>query len=160
MLELPEFDEILAAEADEPEFFTIEVAADSGCADHVADKLSAPNHSLAESRMSKAGLALLAADGGEIPNEGEMTLNMVSDVKAPIQSVFQAAKVTRPLMSIARMCDNDNEVLFTKTEGIVRNAKGVTIAKFPRQRGLYVGKFQLRNPNYRHRKAHFQGPGK
>ena len=93
----------------------------------------------------------------------EMTLNMVSDEKAPIRSTFQAAKVTRPLMSISRICDNDNEVLFTKKEGIVRNSKGVTIARFPRQRGLYVGKFKLRNPKYRSNRsstAPFTGPGK
>ena len=163
MLELPESDEVLAPEAGEPELYTIEVAADLGCADHVADKLSAPNHTLAESRMSQAGLAFLAADGGEIPNEGEMTLNMISDVKAPVRSTFQAAKVTRPLMSISKVCDNDNIVLVTKTEGIVRNSKGVTIAKFPRQRGLYVGRFQLRNPTYKSNRsstAPFQGPGK
>ena len=163
VLELQDFEEVLAAESEEPEFFEIEVAADSGCAEHVADKLSAPNHTLAESRMSRAGFAFLAADGGEIPNEGEMTLNMVSDEKAPIRSTFQAAKVTRPLMSIFRFCDNGNEVFFTKNEGIVRNSKGVTIARFPRQRGLYVGKFKLRNPKYRPNKsgtAPFRGPGK
>lgn len=64
--------------------------------------------------MSKVGFISLVASGDEIPNGGEMTLNMVFDVKAQIRRPCQAAKVMRPLMSISKICDNDNGVLFMK----------------------------------------------
>ena len=72
----------------EPEFFEFEVAADSGCAKHVADKLRTPNYSRTESSMSRAGRSFVAAGGDEIPKEGDVHLRMQSDLRKNVDSTF------------------------------------------------------------------------
>ena len=79
-------------------------------------------------------------------NLGQKTLNLSSDL-ADFSSVFQIAAVHRPLMSVGRICDNDNEVLFTKETVVVRDSKGREICVFTRTAGgLYVARLKLTSP--------------
>ena len=142
--------EVNAAEEDEAEWLEYEVAADSGAGDHVASDQDAPGYAVAESIGSKAGAGFIAADGNRIPNQGQMTL----ELQGPrgngefqnLQSVFQVANVTRPLMSVGKMCDQGHSVLFTKTAGIVKDSTGKTLCTFDRRGGLYTCKMRLKNP--------------
>ena len=53
---------------------------------------------------------------GEIPNQGQKSLRLADlDRGVEISSVFQIAKVTRPLMSVGRTCDEGKQVVFDKT---------------------------------------------
>ena len=45
---------------------------------------------------------------------------------------------TRPLNSISRVCDQGNNVLFTKTGGWIINHETVRYTWFPREHGVYV----------------------
>ena len=79
-------------------------------------------------------------------NLSHKTLNLSSD-KASFASVFQIAAVHRPLMSVGKICDNNNEVLFTHDKAVVRGADGVEFCTFHRQPGgLYVAKLKLTSP--------------
>ena len=79
-------------------------------------------------------------------NMGQKTLNLSSE-KADFTSVFQIAAVHRPLMSVGKICDNNNEVLFTHDKAIVRGCDGKEICTFHRQPGgLYVAKLKLTSP--------------
>ncbi len=75
-----------------------------------------------------------------------------------ISQEVQVMEVTRPLHSISMVCDNDFDVVFTKTEGlvipagllsevlaIVRQKKQVR-ATYTRKGGLYVAKMRVTNP--------------
>ena len=85
-------------------------------------------------------------DGGTIPNLGESSLNL-SDQDRDLQSVFQIAAVTRPLMSVGRICDNGHSITFNAVMAVVHDADGAELCKFERQAGgLYVAKLKLRNP--------------
>ena len=69
-------------------------------------------------------------------------------MKAPttgvrINSVFQIARVSRPLYSVSRVCDAGCEVSFNQTEGKVTK-NGKVIAVFPRRGGLYVGTLMVK----------------
>ena len=50
-------------------------------------------------------------DGGTIPNLGQKSLNL-SDDGRNVQSVFQIAVVTGPLMSVGRICDEIHKTTF------------------------------------------------
>ena len=64
-----------------------------------------------------------------------------------MQCVFQIAAVTRPLMSVGKICDEGHNVTFDKEKAIVRHTDGSELARFVRQPGgLYVAKMKLRNP--------------
>ena len=85
-------------------------------------------------------------DGGTIPNMGESQLNL-SDQNRDLTSVFQIASVTRPLMSVGRICDQGHSITFDAVMAVVHAADGTELCKFERQNGgLYVAKLKLRNP--------------
>ena len=75
----------------------------------------------------------------EVPN-GASDTNMIA-------SVFQIAQVTRPLMSVGRVCDEGFEVLFTGDTATVKDKAGVSVCTFQRQNGgLYGAKMVLKRP--------------
>ena len=85
-------------------------------------------------------------DGGTIPNLGQSSLNL-SDEDRDLQSVFQIAAVTRPMMSVGRICDQGHSVTFDSVMAVVHDSAGKELCKFHRQAGgLYVAKLKLRNP--------------
>ena len=82
----------------------------------------------------------------------------VEDGKHIAQEV-QVMEVTRPLHSISMVCDNDFDVVFTKTEGLVIPAglldevlalvRKKLVAKYKRKGGLYVAKMRVKDPKAR-----------
>ena len=60
-------------------------------------------------------------DGGTIPNLGQSKLHL-SDlgVGRDIESVFQVAAVTRPLMSVECICDEGHSVTLNAVMAVVR----------------------------------------
>ena len=150
VLEGEAFDELNVADAGFAEE-VIQIALDSGAGEHVANRNIAPSYSIAESPGSRAGQHFVAAGGARIPNEGQFKLRLRSGGRArgegkDIESTFQVAKVTRPLWSVGRICDEGFSVNFTQTEAVVIDKAGKGICKFHRKGGLYVTDLHLKNP--------------
>ena len=83
-------------------------------------------------------------------NQGEKCLLMEVEKKngekGMVESVFQVAQVTRPLMSLGNICDGGAEVLFTADAAIVTKG-GREICRFQRVNGgLYFAKMRLKQP--------------
>ena len=125
-----------------------EVALDSGAVVHVCSLEDCPGYQLDESPGSKAGQKFLMGDGGTIPNLGQKRLNLSDDgVQRDVSSVFQIAAVTRPLMSVGKICDEGHSITFDAVQAVVREKGGAEICKFHRTHGgLYVAKMKLRSP--------------
>ena len=87
-------------------------------------------------------------DGGTTPHLGQSELNLSDDsIGRDIKSVFQIAAVTRPLMSVGRICDEGHTVTFDSIMAVVRAKDGSELCKFQRNNsGLYVAKLKLRSP--------------
>ena len=79
-----------------------EVALDSGSVVHVCAPDDCPGYRCEESPGNRRGQEFLVGDGGTIPNLGQSQLNLCDEYRQ-IQSVFQLAAVTRPLMSVGRI---------------------------------------------------------
>ena len=123
-----------------------EVALDSGAVVHVCAPSDIPGYLVQASAGSRRGREFLMGDGGTIPNLGESQLNL-SDQDRNLQSVFQIAAVTRPLMSVGRICDQGHSITFNAVMAVVHSAEGAELCKFERQPGgLYVAKLKLRSP--------------
>ena len=148
-------DELLAADAEEPEYIEVDVVGDSGAGDNVASRQGAPGCNVRESAGSRKGQNFVSASRTRIKNEGEMTLEMQAPTDKdgefnPVNAVFQVADVCRPLMSISRICDRgDNKVTFDKQKAVVRNSKGQIVMVFHRKGNLYVGRMRVKNPKYK-----------
>ena len=129
----------------------IEIALDSGAGEHVASRSAAAGYPVVDSAGSRAGQHFVAAGGARIPNEGQFTLALRSgDLEKKkgkdIKSTFQVAKVTRPLWSVGRICDEGFDVKFTNNEAYVMTKEGKEVCKFKRKGGLYVAELHLKSP--------------
>ena len=94
------------------------------------------------------GQQFLMGDGGETPNLGQKSLSLDGDSGA-FTSCFQIAAVTRPLMSVGRICDNGCTAEFDKSQAVVRNSDKSEVCIFTRQPGgLYTAKFKLKVPGF------------
>ena len=85
-----------------------------------------------------------------MPNMGEKRLNLEIEqdqTTGRIASVFQIAQVTRPLMSVGRVCDEGHTVTFNANAAEVRNTEGKVVGVFRRKEGgLYVANMKLKQP--------------
>jgi hypothetical protein len=140
--------EILVNHADwiEVEF---EVALDSGATDHVCHSGDVPGYIVEASPGSKAGQGFIVGNGARVPNDGQTLLSLQASGKDgnTVSTMFQVAAVSRPLMSVGRLCDNGMDILFKKDRADVLSSDGTVILSFERQvGGLYVAKLKLKKP--------------
>ena len=154
ILTCAEPDQILEVNEEAWKDIEFEVALDSGSVVHVCSLTDCPGYRLGESPGSRRLQHFQMGDGGEIPNLGQSQLNLSDEsIGRDIQSVFQIAAVTRPLMSVGRICDEGHSVTFNNVMAIVNGKDGSEICRFHRAPGgLYVAKLKLRSP------AGFGGP--
>ena len=145
---IEETNEILAV--DEYREIDIEVMLDSGCCKHVMDAEDAPGYTVMPSAGSRRGQNFIVGNGQRIPNEGEVHLSLLApaggDEQTPVQSVFQIAEITRPLMSVSQICDQGYACVFTKDGAEVMDDDRNIVARFERSNGLYVASMRLRPP--------------
>ena len=66
-------------------------------------------------------------DGSTIPNLGQQSLNLSDDDGKNVKSVFQIAAVTRPLMSVGRICDEGHDITARAVMAVVRDTHGTDI---------------------------------
>ena len=125
-----------------------EVALDSGAVVHVCGPDDCPGYLMEESPGSRRKQVFLMGDGGEIPNLGQKSLNLLdTEADRDLISVFQIAAVTRPLMSVGRICDEGHNITFDSVVAVVRTKEGDELCRFHRKPGgLYVAKMKLKNP--------------
>ena len=114
------------------------MALDSGSVVHVCAPSDIPGYRVGESAGSRRGQEFLMGDGGTIPNLGESQLNL-SEQDRDLQSVFQIAAVTRPRMSVGRICDQGHSITFNAVMAVVHAADGTELCKFERQNGGLYG---------------------
>ena len=118
LFEIREKDPLLLA-GDAWSDLEFEVALDSGAVVHVCGPGDCPGYVLEESAGSKRGQQFLIGDGGEIPNLGQKSLNLSdSSCKRELTSIFQIAAVTRPLMSVGKICDKGHKIASDNVKAI------------------------------------------
>ena len=96
------------------------------------------------------------AGGEPIKHYGRANVRMQQGNGNHISQEVQVMEVTRPLHSISMVCDNNFDVVFTKTEGLVIPAglldevlavvRQKVVAKYKRKGGLYVAKMRVKDP--------------
>jgi hypothetical protein len=122
------------------------VALDSGAVDHVLATDDLPSSAeICELTGSRVGKSFVAANGQPMQTFGECTLECEDERGLRTAASFAVTEVSRPLQSVSRICDQDLEVLFTKTEAKIRDPKsGRFVATYPRRGGLYTRTVKVR----------------
>ena len=128
----------------------IVVTLDSGCCRHVLPAESAPGYPILDSPGSRRGANFIVGNGQRVPNEGQMCLNLEAhtgdSTDQMVQSVFQVADLTRPLMSVSQVCESGHKCVFEKDHALIISAQGETLVKFEMRSGLYVATMRLKAP--------------
>ncbi len=121
------------------EYRDIDIALDSGAVDHViCTDLLPSSCEIAEVTGSRVGKNFVAASGQPMKTFGECILEC-ADGDGTCVSSFAVTEVSRALQSVSRICDQDLEVLFTKSEARVRDPRsGKFVARYARRGGLYT----------------------
>ena len=129
------------------EWVQIKSVVDSGAAECVALDGMAPHIPSRPTEASKRGLHFYDASGGEIRNEGEKDVHVVTEEGRNVAMNYQTADVVRPLNAVSKICDRGNYVIFTKDKGFIINEKSGDTTSFPREGGVYVLSTWMRRPN-------------
>ena len=122
----------------QPAWVKMRSVVDSGAADHVTNRETAPGVKVCPSPGSRRGQKYVAASGERIPNEGEQNLCVVTEAGAPAQMKYQITDVTRTLTSVAKLCDRGNRVTFGRGGGVIQNLKTGQMTSFKRSGGIYT----------------------
>ena len=101
-----------------PGWRCIELLVDSGAVDNVADPQEFPEYSVKPSEGSRAGMNYIAANKGKIKNEGEQRLILMPlDESHGFRLKMQSAAVSRPILSVIRVVESGNNVVFRQDGG-------------------------------------------
>ena len=76
-----------------------------------------------------------------------MKMQSKDEASVLMSSIFQVAEVTRPLMSVSRICDQDTICIFEKTHARIVDKNGKEVSRFERDGGLYTCTMKLRRPD-------------
>ena len=152
MTDASEDEEEIVAASDEIE---IEVAADTGAGAHCCNPRHIPN----SVEVVCDQIRNFNGAGGEaIKHWGRASVRMQQEDGKHIGQEVQVVEAARLLHSISTVCDNEHDVVFTKTEGLVIPAgmldeilamvqKQVkVVARYRRKGGLYVVKMRVKDP--------------
>ena len=82
----------------------------SGACDHVVNRHEAPGK-VRETVASRSGVTYYTASGEPIPNEGEVTVEGVTENGEELSMTMQVARVKKPLASVRKMCRAGNRVV-------------------------------------------------
>ena len=138
----------------------VRFAADSGAVDTVMKDEELNMHKKTESQKSKMGIKYKAAGGKEIPNEGQKTLVVETEDGEERKMTVQIADVRKPLASVAKICEQGNDVVFRKEGGEIINKKTGATTQMKREGDLYYLYLWVNHEKTKKMKEGFQGQGK
>ena len=125
------------------------VTLDSGCSVFVIPSDWLKWFILEPSEGLQRGQKFIAATGKGIKNKGQRTVRFTTEDGKRRRMTFQVAKVNKILASVAGICDNGNEVTFTKTDGRIVNVTTGRITQFRRHGNVYVMDIWVMNSQYK-----------
>ena len=116
----------------------MEVVMNSGAAECNCPKSMAPHFMVEDTVASKTGVYYTSANGGQICNLGQQTIPVAFENGSKCIAIFQVAEVSRPLMSVAKICELGNRVLFGAGGGVIMNLKTGETTPFTKKDGVYI----------------------
>ena len=116
----------------------MEVLVDSGAAATVVPEKLLPDHAIRQGSAARRGVHYLAADGGRIPNLGELDVQFLTREQHRCSMTFQVADVSKPILSVSDVVAKGNDVSFHATGGTITNHRSKTQISFHNVGGVYL----------------------
>ena len=116
----------------------VEALVDSGAAAHVLPPSLLEDYPTEAGSAKKLGINYVTADGNELPDLGERLIPFKTQESHECAIKFQVADVKRPLISVATLMAQGNQISFDKEGGSITTKDGSKSIRFHLQRGVYV----------------------
>ncbi len=100
------------ANVEEEEWQEVLFTVDSGAMDTVVGEEECPQFQRSKSPGSRNGLMYEVANGETVPNKGQKHIRGLTEEEVPISIVAQVCSITKPLLSVKKMCNAGNTVVF------------------------------------------------
>lgn len=94
---------------------------ESGAGESVCGPNVSPNYDIYPSDEQRRGTYYMAVGGARLPNMGEKHIHLQATDGKKCRVRMQVTQVRRPLLSVARMCDENNRVVFESSGGYVEH---------------------------------------
>ena len=139
-IDLPNLDAL-----NEDDFTMVWALADTGSAAHVADmRKQFPGASIRESEAQRRGVQYVGATGDCAPNRGEADITFITPDGQSRVTTFQNASVGMPILSISKVTDEGNDVLFGAKGGYIEHLATGQRTPLVKRLGVYF--VQLKVP--------------
>ena len=121
------------------EWETMEFTVDSGAAESVVPASSLQTVRTMAGEKSRNGVEYESACGTTIPNEGEKRC-LISTADSPTEkmAVLQVAKIGKSLLSVSKMVDKGNTVIFNPSGSFIYSGASQEYTQLRRKGNLYV----------------------
>ena len=116
----------------------LEMIVDSGAAASVMPENLLKDYKVTRGEAAQRGVHYLTADGGRVPNLGEMSVKFVTKEQFKCAMTFQVADVTKPILSVGSLAALGNIVSFTKFGGTIYNPRSKRKVAFKKRGGVYI----------------------
>ena len=80
----------------------------------------------------------LSANGGRIPNQGEMKVDFLTQERQRGRAAFQVVGVKRPLLAVSTLTRAGNGATFGTNGGKIVNRRTGTSMSFVKRDGIYI----------------------
>ena len=111
---------------------------DSGAAESVCPVGMVQHIAVEDSLGSRMRLHYTAANGGRIANKGQQCLPIQLRNRDRTEAMFQVAAVSRPLMSVSKVCQAGNRVILGASGGVVLDLSTGRTTPVEMKEGVYV----------------------
>ena len=118
---------------------------DSGVFENVISPKQAPNAKVRPSEGSIGGVKYVTANGEVIDNQGEKVVKVVTNEGQRCKLTMQVTDVSKPLMSVSRICDAGHQVVFKSEGGYIEHLNTGQRTNFNRVDNVY--RLQVRVAN-------------
>ena len=123
---------------DRGEWEELELAVDSGATETVVNENMVATVEVKDGAASRRGVQYEVANGTKIPNLGEKTFTAVSDEGSKRRITAQVCDVNKALLSVKRMTDAGNRVVFDSEGSYVEDKQTRERMWLKEEGGMYV----------------------
>ena len=127
----------------------VDLVVDSGASETVVGPEMIRSAALHTGNMAKRGVEYEVADGSRIQNQGEKKFRGITDEEGAVDITAQVCDVNKGLLSVGRMVDLGQRVVFDKAGSYIEDCKTGEKMWMKEERGLYVLKLWVKTPNNR-----------
>ena len=124
----------------------LQAVVDSGAEDTVFPPSAVPPDAVEPSVMSKKGLKYTAANGAAIANLGQLMLRFAASNGSICAMPAQVAEVQKPLVSVSRLAEAGNDVIFGEAGGVIRHRASGRELPLRKSGNVYYLDMQLSPP--------------